>query len=100
MTRPTLDDGLDAHARIRFADRPLLETPFGRCDDHGLDRPDSLLAEEIAGMPLGGRPLSEVTADSGPGSPRDDEDGLDAMDAEVRREAEDPIDFRETWSRR
>ena len=84
------DRARDDKADVGFADRPLLETPGGRAyEDDGLDDPESLAAEEIADIAIGAVPLSEITADGDPGSDPETIDGLDPLEEEVRRQAED-----------
>jgi hypothetical protein len=82
--------GADLDAEVGFADRPLVETPGGRADeDDGLDGSERLAAAEIEDIAIGAVPLSEITANGDPGSAPETIDGLDPLEEEVRRQAED-----------
>lgn len=75
---------------VPFADRALLETPTGRENDHGVAERGALAEDEIKDKEILTRPRSAVTGrhDAGSGANETD-DGLNAIEEEVREFAED-----------
>ncbi|HLS68210.1 MAG TPA: hypothetical protein VK035_02625 [Kiloniellales bacterium] len=74
-------------------DEPLLESATGRdAKRHPEDvLPDTPAAEGAPGRDVSGQPVSEETAPV-PGHDRDDDlDGLNEMEASIRRAAEEPL---------
>lgn len=77
-------------AEVAPADRAVLETPGGRADNAGVDRGSSGIFEaEVASIPVGARPMSEITAHHDAGSANETIDGLDETEEAVRAAAED-----------
>jgi hypothetical protein len=75
-------------AEVSEQDEPLLETPTGRADDEGVADPSSLLAEEIASIPIA-QPRSAITGRGDPGNDDETADGLNELEEAIREEAEE-----------
>lgn len=76
-------------AEVAPADAPLLQSPAGRADDHAVVGRGTLYADEVAGQDPGGVPRSAVTGDPEPGTDAGRRDGLNDLEEELRRRAED-----------
>jgi hypothetical protein len=71
------------------ADTPLVPTPEGREEGPPEGDAPSDFEVEVESHPLGGKPRSEVTGGPEGGTPGETVDGLDAVEEEIRHEAED-----------
>jgi hypothetical protein len=69
-------------------DEPLLPSATGREEGTSEDEQDDDLLDEVRAHDPGGKPQSEITGQHEPGTGDETEDGLDALEEEVRREAE------------
>jgi hypothetical protein len=75
-------------AEISPGDAAILGTPTGESPDRDSD-PQSIFDEEVASIPVGARPMSEITGDPEPGTEHETVDGLDELEESVRQAAED-----------